>query len=399
LRTTPVGFPNVEICSTIQWGHGKEFAFFMKSIVIFGGTGFIGTHLTQALLNVQAAETIYLVDLKEPVDHAYAEQLQIGLRNGRVVYVHHDVRKTIPSDLLPADTELIFNLAAVHREPGHEAYEYFETNLLGAENVCAWAGNIGCNRVVFTSSISPYGPCEETKTEASLPVPETPYGSSKLAAEKIHMMWQSAGQGRQLLVLRPGVVFGPGEGGNVTRLVRSLMKGYFFYMGNRSTIKAAGYVKELCLVALFGLETLRNTGAPSLILNFTTDPAPTVEQMVETVLRVAGKNSTPWNLPRPLLLALSYPISAIGTALGMKVPINPVRVRKLFRSNNVAAEQLRYLNYKYTYSLENAFQDWMQDCPADFSMPVVKAAPRISQRPEAINWDGSRAMLPEVPKS
>jgi nucleoside-diphosphate-sugar epimerase len=371
----------------------------MKSIVIFGGTGFIGTHLTQTLLNVNAAEKIYLVDLKEPVDQPYAEQLQIGLRTGRVVYLHHDVRKPIPADLLPGHISLIFNLAAVHREPGHQPHEYFETNLLGAENVCDWAAVTGCNTVVFSSSISPYGPCEERKTEASLPVPETPYGSSKLAAEKIHMMWQSGSEARQLLVLRPGVVFGPGEGGNVTRLIRSLIKGYFVYMGNRSTIKAAGYVKELCLVALFGLERLKATGAPSLVLNFTMDPAPTVEQMVDTILQVTGNSRTVWNMPRSLLLGLSYTTSAVATVFGINTPINPVRVRKLFRSNNVVAEQLRNLNYKYTYSLEDSFVDWMQDCPADFSMTPARTAARVAPRPEALNWERAGNMLPDVPKS
>lgn len=371
----------------------------MKSIVIFGGTGFIGTHLTQTLLNANTAQTIYLVDLQDPVSAPYAEQLQSGLRSGRVVYLHHDVRQPIPLELLPADCGLIFNLAAVHREPGHEAHEYFETNLLGAENVCTWASAIGCKTMVFTSSISPYGPSEDEKTEASLPVPETPYGSSKLAAEKIHMMWQSAADARQLLVLRPGVVFGAGEGGNVTRLVHSLMKGYFVYLGNRSTIKAAGYVKELCRVAMFGLETLQKTGAPSLVLNFTMDPAPTVEQMVDAILRVTGKNATPINLPRSLLLALSYPAAAVGNVLGMNVPINPVRVRKLVRSNNVVAEQLRQLDYVYTYSLERAFQDWMEDCPGDFSLPVAVPAARIPSRPEPVKWDAARAMVPDVPKS
>lgn len=370
----------------------------MKSIVIFGGTGFIGTHLTQTLLNANAADKIYLVDLKEPVDQPYAEQLQIGLRTGRVFFRHHDVRNPIPADLLPSDTSLIFNLAAVHREPGHKAHEYFETNLLGAENVCAWAAEIGCKTVVFTSSISPYGPCEEKKTETSLPVPETPYGSSKLAAEKIHMMWQSGADGRQLLVLRPGVVFGPGEGGNVTRLVRSLVKGYFVYMGNRSTIKAAGYVKELCLVTLFGLEKLQQAEAPLLVLNFTMDPAPTVQQMVETIQEVTGKGGTVWNMPRSLLLGVSYTTSAVANAFGIDIPLNPVRVRKLFRSNNVVAEQLRNLNYQYAYSLQDAFVDWMQECPGDFSMPAVRTPGRVVSRPEAVNWDRS-TMVPDVPKS
>lgn len=369
----------------------------MKSIVIFGGTGFIGTHLTQTLLNANAAEKIYLVDLKEPVDQPYAEQLQIGLRTGRVFFRHHDVRNPIPADLLPSNTSLIFNLAAVHREPGHKAHEYFETNLLGAENVCAWAAEIRCKTVVFTSSISPYGPCEEKKTEASLPVPETPYGSSKLAAEKIHMMWQSGADGRQLLVLRPGVVFGPGEGGNVTRLIRSLVKGYFVYMGNRSTIKAAGYVKELCLVAMFGLEKLQQTKAPMLVLNFTMDPAPTVQQMVESIQEVTGNSRTLWNMPRLLLLGVSYTTSTIANAFGIDTPINPVRVRKLFRSNNVVAEQLRNLNYRYTYSLEAAFVDWMQDCPADFLIEPAGTPLPVTPRTEALKWDGS--MLPDVRKS
>ncbi len=115
--------------------------------------------------------------------------------------------------------------------------------------------SVGCSRMVFTSSISPYGPSEDLKDESSLPAPETPYGSSKLEAEKIHMRWQSDLHSRRVLTLRPGVVFGPGEGGNVTRLVRSVVKGYFAYMGNRQTRKAGGYVKELCRAIRFGLDT------------------------------------------------------------------------------------------------------------------------------------------------
>lgn len=338
----------------------------MKSVVLFGGTGFIGTHLAQHLLKHDLAETIFVVDLNPPRSSPYTDRLQSAVESGRVVFVEHDVRSRVPLSLLPRNVDLIFNLAAVHREPGHAPSDYFDTNVPGAENVCAWASDVGCLKMVFTSSISPYGPSEERKTEESAPFPQTPYGSSKLAAEKIHLAWQSAAEGRQLLVLRPGVVFGAGEGGNVTRLVRSLMKGYFVYLGNRTTIKAAGYVKELCLVTMFGLETLRKTGAPYLLLNFTMDPPPTMEQMVQVISKVGEKKRTPFNFPRSLLLGLSYPISAAGRILGVSVPINPVRVRKLFRSNNISAEHLRSLHYEYTYTLESAFLDWKQDMPEDF---------------------------------
>jgi len=338
----------------------------MKTVVLFGGTGFIGTHLAQHLLKHDLAETIVLVDLKQPRDVHYTQLLQSGILSGRVIFVLHDVREPVPPGLLPSQVDLIFNLAAVHREPGHLPKEYFDTNVPGAENVCAWADAVGCETMVFTSSISPYGPSEARRTETSVPAPETAYGSSKLAAEDIHKKWQTAQAGRKLLILRPGVVFGAGEGGNVTRLLRSLVKGYFVYLGNRQTIKSAGYVKELCLVTMFGLEAMRTTGSQMLLINFSLDPPPTVEQMVESMLRVIGKNRRVFSLPRTFLLGISYPLSAAGRLFGVKLPINPVRVRKIVRSNNVWPAQLKSLGYKYTYTLESAFSDWKEDVPEDF---------------------------------
>ncbi len=345
----------------------EEARLLMKTVVLFGGTGFIGTHLAQYLLTQNLAEKIYLVDLIGPREAPYTQLLQRGLESGRVAFVAHDVRKPVPVGILPSAADIVFNLAAVHREPGHKTQEYFETNLLGAENVCAWASAVGCATMVFASSISPYGPSEERRTEMSLPAPETPYGSSKLAAEKIHLAWRAGGDGRKLLILRPGVVFGPGEGGNVTRLVRSLVKGYFVYMGNRKTVKAAGYVKELCLVIMFGLKTLGSADTPELLINFTMDPPPTVEQMVEAILKAIGIRRAPLSLPPSLLLGLTLPLAGVERIFGIRLPINRVRVRKLVRSNNVWPEELRCLGYEYRYTLESAFRDWKTDLPEDFS--------------------------------
>jgi GlcNAc-P-P-Und epimerase len=339
----------------------------MKTVVLFGGTGFIGTHLAQHLLGADLAEQVVLVDLNEPRRMVCTQGLQSALQSGRAVFVKHDVRRPVPLGLLPDRADLIFNLAAVHREPGHERHEYFETNLPGAENVCAYAGSIGCKTLVFTSSISPYGPSEEKKSEATPPAPETAYGESKLAAEKIHLEWQAALPQRKLLILRPGVVFGPGEGGNVTRLVRSLVRGYFVYLGNRETVKAAGYVKELSFAAMFGLDVLRQSPSSVLLLNFTMDPPPTMEQMVGAIVKTIGKARRPLSLPPWMMLAVSYPISGIESVTGIKLPINRVRIKKLIRSNNISPEGLRTLGYKYHYTLESAFADWKADLPGDFA--------------------------------
>jgi len=338
----------------------------MKSAVIFGGTGFIGTHLSQFLLEDPAVQVV-LADLSPPRNERYTVALQNALASGRARYLNCDVRQPLPLYALP-DADVIFNLAAVHREPGHRAAEYYETNLQGAEHVCAYAAATGCTRIVFTSSISPYGPTECKKDETSIPAPETPYGASKLVAEKIHLSWQRARTDRKLLMIRPGVVFGPGEGGNVTRLISSLVRGYFLYMGNRTTRKAGGYVKELCWVISFGLEHQNRSGEAITTLNFSMDPPPAIEDFVEVISKIARIRRKPLSVPRALLLGASYPIDAVARLFGIQQPISPVRIQKLFRSTNIEPKRLRELGYVYHYSLQRAFEDWKTDRPEDFTL-------------------------------
>jgi GlcNAc-P-P-Und epimerase len=99
-----------------------------------------------------------------------------------------------------------------------------------ATHLSAWVV-VECPWIIFTSSIAPYGPTEEGKDENPLPVPIAPYGVSKLAAEKIRLGWQRVGQERRLAIVRPGVVFGPGEGGNVSLMIKAGLGRYFPYLG------------------------------------------------------------------------------------------------------------------------------------------------------------------------
>jgi nucleoside-diphosphate-sugar epimerase len=338
-----------------------------KVCVLFGGTGFIGTHFARHLLTIGATDQIFLADIQSPDPARWPREFQKEFRNGRVQYLNIDVRNSIHHSALPSHADLVVNLAAVHREPGHEAHEYFETNLQGAENVCAWAEKASCNTLILTSSIAPYGPTEKLKDENSIPVPISPYGASKLAAEKIHLAWQRGASDRKLLIVRPGVVFGPGEGGNVTRLVRAVLKRYFVYMGNRETRKAGGYVKELChaLVWVLGWQKAQDQGV--VLFNFTMDPAPTIEEYVDTVCKVAKVKRFFFNIPYPLLLGISYSLDAFFRPLGFQHPISPVRIHKLVRSNNITPSFLRSINYKYHYTLDQAFADWQQEKVQDWT--------------------------------
>jgi len=343
----------------------------MHRYAIFGGTGFIGTHLAQYILDNEPDSQIVLCDLLPPRNASYAKKLQTGLSDGRVRYIKLDVRSPISVQQV-GQSATVINLAAIHREPGHHAYEYFETNIYGAKNVCSYASESKATTLIFTSSISVYGPTEEAKTESSLTVPETPYGASKLVAENIHRTWQSGAEGRRLLILRPGVIFGAGEGGNVTRLVSSVASRYIVYVGNQHVIKAGGYVKELCNVIHFLSKCQHNAGRSVELANFTMDPPRSMSDFVEAIQSVLGVKYRPASVPRTMLLALSYPIDALFRLSGIKQPISPTRIKKLYRSTNIQPMRLREMGYEYRYSLREALDDWASDCPTLFKMDVSR---------------------------
>lgn len=330
----------------------------MKTCVIFGGTGFIGSHLALYLINNQLADHVVLADIK-PIRSDFT------FDSSKVSYANVDVRTPISAWNLPTSVDLIANFAAVHREPGHESHEYYETNLPGADNVCAWAEKVGCNSIIFTSSIAPYGPSEAEKTEESIPTPVSAYGGSKLAAEKIHMAWQKADQTRRLVIVRPGVVFGPGEGGNVTRLVKATLKRYFFYMGNRATRKSGGYVKELVNTMWWALNEKVPVNGGFFLYNFTMKP-PSVEEYVNATCQVAGVSRFVPSIPYRLLLIGSYLVEAVTRPFGISTPISPVRIKKLVRSNNIQPYVLTKEKYPFKYTLETAFADWKSDRPDDW---------------------------------
>lgn len=334
--------------------------------VIFGGNGFIGSFFAHFLLESKGFEKVYIFDHEAlgQKSSLFRQQL-LGASKGVEVIIG-DVRR--PIEWLPAEpVALVANFAAVHREPGHEDIEYYETNLLGAENVCSWAEKVACDRMIFTSSISPYGPSEAVKDECSLPVPATAYGSSKLVAEKIHQLWQARDDtNRRLVIVRPGVVFGPGEGGNVSRLINAVLHRYFFYMGNRATRKAGTYVKELCNAMWWVLQQQEVNKEHVSLFNMSMNPGPSIQEYVEVVCNVAGVAHRVPGVPYMLLLAVAYSIDVVARPLGIKHPFSPVRIRKLVRSNNILPTYLVANGYPYQYSLESAFADWKQNCPEEW---------------------------------
>ena len=315
------------------------------SFVIFGGCGFIGSHVVDLLREKYPDAKIYIADLL--ADAAQSD--------GVISYQRVDVRSPIELQGDFGANTLVFNFAAIHRTPGHPDYAYFETNIRGAENVCDFARKHGIENIVFTSSIAPYGAAEELKTEETLPTPNTPYGISKLVAEKIHREWAAENASRRLSIVRPGIVFGKGENGNMTRLYKALKKRKFAYAGRKDTIKACIYVKDLVRVMLAMGEA---EGEKTKLYNCCYYPSFTIEQIANTMLKATGMRRRIPFIPRKPMMAAATLCGLFG-ALGLG--ICPARVRKLMVSTNIDGQRLAK-DYPLSYSLEDAFRDWFKDC-------------------------------------
>ena len=367
--------------------------------IITGGTGFIGTHLTNLLNEVHPEAKVWNLDIVKPgTPNPVVKNYKPAVKEGETLgstWVECDVRKPIGSlPFTPTPEDVIFNFAAVHRTPGHEDIEYFETNIRGAENVCALAEKYGIRQMVFTSSIAPYGAAEELKTEDTLPTPNTAYGISKLVAEKIHLAWQRGGHTditdslspaerkertergsrRRLLIVRPGVVFGKGENGNFSRLYWGIRKHTFAYPGRKDTIKACVYVKELVRFMLWNIEkghtdstdytdNLSHTEITEItekgvaLYNCTFEPAYTIEQIVKAMKKVTGLTQAVPYIPNAVIM----PLAACAKMMGSPMGICPARVKKLQISTNICGKKMKESGYQFKWSFEEALEDWFKD--------------------------------------
>ena len=308
-------------------------------VIVFGGAGFIGTHLVNALRH--GGCEVLVADLKAPVDRA-------------VPYCTVDVRQPIPVALMKFDADVAINLAAVHRSPGHKDREYYDTNVGGAMTVTAWCRESHVRKLMFTSSIAVYGPSEAALSEISACRPNSAYGRSKLMAEGIHRLWSDQDQANELVVLRPSVVFGPGEGGNFTRLARALEKRRFAFPGRVDTIKSCISVWDLVAVHLFVLGSeLWNRKV--LTANVSYPAAPSIKEICDAFCEIGGYSRPP-QLPVSqmikVLASLPRPLGDLGN-----------RMRKLTASTNVEPLLLKEAGFHWETDLHGGLLRWREAAP------------------------------------
>jgi GlcNAc-P-P-Und epimerase len=319
----------------------------MKRVVVFGGSGFIGSHLVKEL-GQRGVDEIIIADIQPP---------QMSL-SARCQYQFCDVRQPIAGNFY-INPDLVVNLAAIAREPGYPAQDYFDTNAVGARHIIAYCEQNHVNNLWFTSSMSVYGPSELPFAEDAQLYPNTPYGQSKQQAEEIHRGWVASDTMRRLLIVRPAVIFGAGEKGNFTRLAQSLKRGFFVYPGRTDTIKACGYVEDLIDSMFF----MAKQKEEIVLYNFSYPQQYTIHDICETFHKVAKYRKPIGIIPMNMMLAVSRFFQIINK-LGIKNGIHPMRIQKLVHSTNIYPGELIKRGYIFSTNLEQGLFKWLQDEPS-----------------------------------
>jgi len=288
------------------------------TICIIGGSGFIGSCLSRRLQG--RADAPFIILDKVP-SRFFPEQSRVA-----------DVRST--ADLcaaIPANSVLI-NLAAEHRDDVTPRSLYHDVNVQGARNICQAARERNVYTVVFTSSVAVYGFAPVGTNESGEIAPFNDYGRTKYEAEQIFKAWQAeAPATRTLVIVRPTVVFGERNRGNVYNLLRQIASGRFVMVGNGENRKSMAYVEN---VAAF-LEYAAAFKPGVHLYNFIDKPDFTMNTLVVTVNRILGKSEKiGLRLPYAAGYAIGRCFDAAAAVTGRKFAISSIRVKK-FCANSV----------------------------------------------------------------
>lgn len=288
-------------------------------IDLIGGSGFIGTRLAFRLES--SASPFQILDKvpSEQFPAAYQaadvrdiESLRAGLSGGPVV-----------------------NLAAEHRDDVRPVSLYEDVNVKGAENICRAASEKGVTKIIFTSSVAVYGFADPGTDESGEIAPFNEYGRSKYEAEAVFGRWQQlAPDQRALIIIRPTVVFGEGNRGNVYNLLRVISRGRFVMVGDGHNVKSMAYVEnvaaflERCLVSPPGV----------FIYNYVDEPHLDMNSLVNAVREELGlAKGARIRIPYSAGMAAGKVFDFAGFISKRSFPISSVRVRKFCSTTHFEA--------------------------------------------------------------
>ena len=285
------------------------------NILITGIHGFVGTNLVNSLKN---SHCIYGLDIvapeKDGVKKTYSwDDLDSGKLPEIDAIIHlagkaHDLKNTSSPDV------------------------YFKVNTDLTVRIYDWFLKSNAKKFIFFSSVKAAADFVpgDVLTEDIIPAPVGPYGESKIKAEEyIRSKWDA--KEKETIILRPCMIHGPGNKGNLNLLYGIVRKGIPWPLGsfeNRRSFTSVGnltfVISELLLMDI-------NTG----IYNMGDDEALSTNELIDIICKAMGKKAHIWNLPKGLMTLMAK----CGDKLHL--PLNSERLTKLTENYVVSNAKIK----------------------------------------------------------
>ncbi len=284
----------------------------VRKVTVIGGSGFVGTNLCKSFALKQ--QDFEILDIK--ISNQFPDKCKIAdVRDIK------SLRKSITGDL-------VINLAAVHRDDVQDQGQYYQTNVQGTENIIVVCDEQAINKIIFTSTVAVYGFTDVAIDEAGAINPFNEYGRTKFEAEEKLRIWFSKGN-RSLIVVRPTVIFGEGNRGNVFHLFNQIASGKFVMIGKGENKKSIAYIGNVVAFLEACITTKQKYG----VYNYVDSPDLTINELVSQVrAKLHGKHEVGLRVPYWLGIILGYTADFVTALSGKKLMISSIRVKKFTSS-------------------------------------------------------------------
>lgn len=270
-------------------------------ILITGIHGFVGSNLVKAL---SMEHTIYGLDIVAPQKEGV-----------RFTFNWDDLEK---KDMVP-DVDAIIHLAGKAHDTKNQskAEVYFQVNTELTKKIYDYFLTSKAEKFIFFSSVKAAADKVEGEyvDENVVPSPKGPYGESKIAAER-YIQGKLA---KQTYILRPCMIHGPGNKGNLNLLYGVVRKGIPWPLGAFENKRTFISIDNLCYI----IKGILTKNVESGIYNINDDEAVSTNELIEIICSSTGKKARIWRIPRGLMEGMAK----VGGWLHL--PLNPERLQKL----------------------------------------------------------------------
>ncbi|MBL1407265.1 NAD-dependent epimerase/dehydratase family protein [Sphingobacterium faecale] len=308
-------------------------------IAIIGGSGFIGTNLIRLLVQNQDYELLNL-DKSQSTDFSYITRIVDVLDEDGLT-------KTLNS------VDLVVLLAAEHQDNVHPISLYYEVNVQGMRNVLSAMEKNEVKRLVFTSSVAVYGLDKDNPDESFSADPFNHYGRSKWEAELVLQEWYANHQDWNINIIRPTVVFGEGNRGNVFNLLNQIASNRFMMIGKGQNQKSMSYVGN---VAAFISFLFQNNKCGYGVYNYVDKPDLTTHAIVYNTGRVLDKPISSLRIPYWIGMAGGYAFDILAFLTRRKFAISSVRVRKFCATTKYDATKVQRSGFEAPFTMEEGLE-------------------------------------------